>query len=128
MTKWDGPGSVGHSQQRTFGAAGAAAAAGAFFVTVTNVPKNLTLEVLGLGVTAALPLPFVVAVPVAFFLIEIEPGGRPAPGLRPPKRFALPTWPVKKAPRIGAQRVTPKKDVGHSDVYKERDVAHQMRI
>ena len=66
---------------------------GAFFVTMTNVPKNLTLEVLGLGVTAALPLPFVVAVPVAFFLIEIEPGGRPAPGLRPPEPSP---WPVKR--------------------------------
>ena len=96
-------------------------------MTVTNSPKNLTLAVLGLGGTAALPLALV-AVPVAFFLIAFEPGGRPAPGLRPPEWHLVPTMTGEEAPRIGAQRVTPKKDVGHSDLYKERDVAHQMRI
>ena len=30
--------------------------------------------------------------------------------------------------RVGAQCVNLKKDVGHPDLYKERDVAHQMRI
>ena len=101
---------MGHLEQRTFGAAGAAAAAGASFVM--NAPKNLTLAALGPGGTGPLPLPFLVPVPVAFFLIEIEPGRRPAPGLRPPEWPVVPTigqwW-------IGAQCVNPKKDVGHSD-------------
>ena len=76
-------------EQRTCGAAGAAAAAGAGFVM--NAPKNLTLAALGPGGTAALPLPFLVPVPVAFFLIEIEPEGRPAPGLAPPEWPFVPT-------------------------------------
>ena len=98
------------------------------FVTVTDSPKNLTLAVLGLGGgTGALPLPFSVVVPVAFSLIEIEPGGRPASHaleLKPPRTKHGPAG----AAVIGAQRVNPKKDVGHSDFYKEREVAHQLRI
>jgi hypothetical protein len=70
---------VGHLEQHTFGAVGAAAAAGAGLVM--NAPKNLTLAALGPGSTGPLPLPFLVPVPVASFLIEIEPGRRPA---RPP--------------------------------------------
>ena len=107
---WQGPGPVGHLEQRTFGAAGATAAAGASFVM--NAPKNLTLAALGPGGTGALPLPFLVPVPVAFFLIEIEPGRRPAPGLRPPLWPLVRPWP---AGWVGAQCVNPKKDVGHSD-------------
>ena len=74
---------MGHLEQRTFGAAGAAAAAGAGFVM--NAPKNLTLAALGPAGTGPLPLPFLLPVPVAFFLMDVEPAGRPAPGLRPPE-------------------------------------------
>ena len=68
---WTGRGPWGIVEQRTFGAAGAAAAAGAGFTM--NAPKSLTLAALGPGATGHLPLPFLVAVPVAFFLMEIEP-------------------------------------------------------
>jgi hypothetical protein len=109
-------------EQHTFGAVGAAAAAGAGLVM--NAPKNLTLAALGPGSTGPLPLPFLVPVPVASFLIEIEPGRRPA-GLRPPLWPLVRPWP---AGWVGAQCVNPKKDVGHPDLSKERDVAHQVRI
>ena len=110
-------------EQRTFGAAGAAAADGAGFLI--NAPKNLTLAALGPGGTGPLPLPFLVPMPVVFFLIEFEPGRRPAPGLRPP------LWPLvpAMAGRVGRRAVRePKKRRRSFRLYKERDVAHQMRI
>ena len=114
-------------EQRTFGAAGAAAAAGTGFVI--NAPKNLMLAALGPGGTGPLPLPFLVPVPAAFFLMDVEPAGRPAPGLGPPEWPLVPGMAGRWWRRaIGAQCVNPKKDVGHSDLYKERDVAHQLRI
>ena len=90
---WHGPGPVGHLEQRTFGAGGAAAATGAGFVI--NAPKNLMLAALGPGGTGPLPLPFLVPVPAAFFLMDVEPAGRP-----PPPRVALvPDMAGVEAPR-----------------------------
>ena len=60
---------------------------------VINAPKNLMLAALGPGGTGPLPLPFLVPVPAAFFLIAVEPGRRPA-GLRPPEWPWCRAWPA----------------------------------
>ena len=49
-----------------------------------NAPRIATLAALGLEETVALALAFLAAVPVPVFLMEYEPGLRPAPGRRPP--------------------------------------------
>ena len=56
--------------------------------------RSARFAALGPGGTGPLPLPFLVPVPVAFFLIEIEPGRRPAPASAPQSGPWCRTWPV----------------------------------
>ena len=73
---------------RTLGAAASSAAAAAFFTT--NAPSKSTLALVGSGSAAFF---FLRVAPLAFFLMAVAPGRRPAPGRQPPERPLTPAMP-----------------------------------
>ena len=110
-------------ERRQRAAVGSAAAA---FFFMTNASRKVTLALDGSRSTTFIFLSL--ALPV--FLIAVAPGFLPEPARRPPEQPGLP------APRVGAEaddlskrrRCHPKKDVGHSDLFKEWRASHQKRI